>query len=88
MDCNLASAGGNHHIIVVVDYFKKWAEAIPTVESDGETIMHFVFNQIITRFGILRELVSDHGRNFQKKMMEYFSSKIGYKQENSSCYYP
>ena len=50
--------------------------------------MHFIFNQIITRFGILRELVTNHGRHFQNKMMEYLSSKLGYKQEHSSSYYP
>ena len=49
---------------------------MPTVKSDGETAAHFVFNQIITLFVILRELVTDHGRNFHNKMMEEFSSKL------------
>ena len=44
MDCNLASAGGHHHIIVAVDYFTKWDEAMPIVRYDGETATHFVFN--------------------------------------------
>ena len=64
MDCNLASARGHHHIIVVVDYFMKWVEAMPIVKSDGEIVAHFVFNQIITRFRILKELVTDHGSHF------------------------
>ena len=64
MDCNLASAGGNHHIIVVVDYFMKWAKAMPTIKFDGDTVVRFVFNQIITRFDIPKELVTDHGRHF------------------------
>ena len=88
MDCNPASAPGHHHIIVVVDYFTKWAEAMPIVKSDGETAMHFVFNQIITWFGILKELVTDHGLHFQNHMMEELASKLGYKQEHSSSYYP
>ena len=79
MDCNPASARGHHHIIVAVDYFTKWAEAIPTSKSDDETAMHFVFNQIITWFGILKELVADHGRHFQNRMMEELASKLGYK---------
>ena len=79
MDCNLASVGGNHHIIVAVDYFMKWAEAMPTIKSDGETVAHFVINQIITRFRIPKELVTDHGRHFQNKMMEELASKLGYK---------
>ena len=56
MDCNPTSTGGHHHIIVAVDYFMKWAEAMPTVKSDGETATHFVFNQIITRFEIPKGL--------------------------------
>ena len=88
MDCNLASAGGHHNIIVAVDYFMKWVEAIPTVKSDGEETTHFIFNQIIIRFGILRELVTDHGRNFQNRMMEELASKLGYKKEHSSSYHP
>ena len=88
MDCNLASVGGHHHIIVVVDYFMKWAKAMPTIKSDGETTVHFIFNQIITWFGISKDLVTDHGRHFQNKMMEELGSKLGYKQEHTSSYYP
>ena len=88
MDCNPASAGGHHHIIMAVDCFMKWAEAIPTVKSDGETAAHLVFNQIITWFSISKELVANHGRHFQNRMMEELASKLGYKQEHSSSYYP
>ena len=87
MDCNPASAGGHHHIIVVVYYFTKWAKAMPTVKFDGETIAHFIFNQIITRFRIPKDLVIDHGSHFQNRMMEELASKLGYKQEHSSSYY-
>ena len=75
-------------IIVAVDYFTKWAESMPTVKSNGETASHFVFNHIITQFGILKELVTDHGSHFQNHMMEELALKLGYKQEHSSSYYP
>ena len=88
MDCNANSAGGNHHIIEDVDYFMKWAEAMPAIKYDGDATMHLIFNQIITPFGIPRELVTDHGRHFQNKMMEELSSNLEYNQENSSSYYP
>ena len=88
MDCDPNSTGGHHDIIVAIDYFTKWAEAIPIVKSDGETAAHFVFNQIITRFRISKELVIDHGSHFQNHMMEELASKLGYKQEHSSSYYP
>ena len=88
MECNPDLAGGHHHIIVAVDYFTKWVEAMPTIKSDSETAAHFVFNQIITQFGILKNLVTGHGRHFQNRMMEELESKLGYKQEHSSSYYP
>ena len=69
MDCNPASARGYHHIIVAVEYFMKWVEAMPTIKVSGETIAYFVFNQIITQFGIQKALVTNNGRKFQNKMM-------------------
>ena len=69
MMCNPVSARGHKHIIVVVDYFTKWAKAIPTYKADGETVAFFVFNQIIARFGIPKEIVTDHGSEFQNSMM-------------------
>jgi hypothetical protein len=33
--CHPDLARGNHYIIVEVDYFTKWVEAMPTFNSDG-----------------------------------------------------
>jgi hypothetical protein len=64
MDCNPASISGHQHIIVVVDYFTKWAEAMSIIKSDGKIATLFVFNQIITRFGIPKDIVTNHGSQF------------------------
>jgi hypothetical protein len=63
--CNPPSARGHQYIIIVVDYFTKWVEAMPTFKDDGETATLFLFNQIIARFDVLREIVTDHGSHFQ-----------------------
>eukprot|EP00253_Pinus_taeda_P011916 PITA_11916 len=42
--CNPVSSAGHNHIIVVVDYFTKWAEALPTYRADGETVALFLCN--------------------------------------------
>jgi hypothetical protein len=59
-----ASTRGHRYIIVVVEYFIKWVEAMPTFNNDGETAALFIFNQIIARFGILKEIFTDHGSHF------------------------
>lgn len=86
--CNPASAKGHHYIIVAMDYFTKWAEAMPIIRNDGETATYFIFNQIISCFGIPRELVTDHGSHFQNKMMKNLSTMLMFRQEHSSPYYP
>jgi hypothetical protein len=88
VDCNPTLVGGHQHIIVDVEYFIKWVEAMPTMKSDGKTTNFFVFNQIITRFGILSEIVNDHGSHFQNEMMIELASKLGFKHDHSSPYYP
>ena len=45
--CNPHSARGHGYIILVVDYFTKWAEAMPTFAADGKTATPFVFNHVI-----------------------------------------
>ena len=36
MTCSPISARGNKYIIVVVDYFMKWEEAMPNFKFDGD----------------------------------------------------
>jgi hypothetical protein len=67
--CNPPSARGHRYMIVAVDYFTKWVEAMPTFKDDGKTTTLFLFNQIIASFGVLREIVTNHGSIFQNKMM-------------------
>jgi hypothetical protein len=62
-----------------INYFTKWAEAMPTVKSNGNTVTFFVFNQIIAWFNIPSEIVTDHGCHFQNEMMEEIASKLGFR---------
>ena len=73
---------------MAIEYFTKWVEAMPIVKSDGKTTALFVFNQIIARFGIPSDIVTDHGNHFQNEMMEELASNMGFKHGHSSPYYP
>ena len=88
MHCQPTSAGGHGYIIVAVGYFSKWAEAMPTYAEDGKTIVLFLFNHIIARFGIPRTIVTNQGSHFQNKMMVELSAKLGFLHDNSTPYYP
>jgi transposase InsO family protein len=87
MYCKPALKRGHHHVIATMDYFTKWAKAMPTVKSDGERKMIFVFNQIISWFRIPKEIVNDHGSHFHNDIMIELASKLGFKHDHSSPYY-
>ena len=87
MHCKPTSAGGHGYIIVAIAYFTKWAEAMPTYVEDSKTSALFLFNHIITRFGVPQSIVIDHGFHFCNQMMEEMSAKLGFHQENSTPYY-
>jgi hypothetical protein len=86
--CHPNSSRGHRYIRIMVDYFTKWVEAMPTFNNDGETITLFIFNQIIERFGISKEIVTDHGSHFQNKIMFKLTSNLGLRKEHSSPLYP
>jgi hypothetical protein len=87
VDCNPTLAGGHQNIIVVIEYFNKWSEAMPIVKSDAKTASFFLFNQIIARFGIPSDIFTDHGNHFHNKMMKELASKLGFRHGHSSPYY-
>jgi hypothetical protein len=84
---NPPSERGHRYIIIAVDYFTKWVEAMPTFKDDGETATLFLFNQVIERFDIPREIVTNHGSHFQNQMMTELTSNLRLWQEHSSHYY-
>jgi transposase InsO family protein len=61
---------------------------MPMFKDDGETTTLFLFNQIIARFDVPREIVTDHGSHFHNQMMTELTSKLGLRHEHSSPYYP
>jgi hypothetical protein len=78
--CHPPSAKGHHYIIVAIEYFTKWVEAMPMFKDDGEKKTLLLFNKIIERFVVLKEFVIDHGSHFQNKMMSELMSNLGLRQ--------
>ena len=54
-------------MVVAIDYFTKWIEAKPLVKITGEQMRRFVLDNIICRYGVSKELVSDNGVQFTRR---------------------
>jgi transposase InsO family protein len=88
MTCHPHSARGHGYIIVAIDYFTKWAEAMLTFDNTGKTATLFIFNHIIARFGVPQAIIIDHSSHFRNFMMSKLTEKLGLRHENSMPYYP
>ena len=75
-------------IIVVVDYFTKWAEAEPLATITKQKIRNFVWRAVICRFGIPRALVSDNEKQFDNAKFRDFCAELGIKNYYSSPAHP
>ena len=69
MHCKPTSTRGHGYIIVAMDYFTKWDEAMPTYAKYGKTTALLLFNHIIARFGVPQSIVTDHRSHFHNQMM-------------------
>ena len=47
---------GFRHILVIVDSTSLWIEAFPTKTTSAEEIAHILYKEIISRFGVMRQI--------------------------------
>ncbi|XP_058202690.1 uncharacterized protein LOC131317137 [Rhododendron vialii] len=69
-----------------MDYFSKWAKAIPVKEVKKETVVDFIKSNIIFRYGVPRHIITDNGTLFVNKLMDKLCNKFDFMQRTSSMY--
>ncbi|RVW31941.1 Transposon Ty3-G Gag-Pol polyprotein [Vitis vinifera] len=79
---------GNSYILVGVDYVSKWVEAIPCKQNDHRVVLKFLKENIFSRFGVPKAIVSDEGAHFCNKPFEALLSKYGVKHKVATPYHP
>jgi hypothetical protein len=82
------SSFGFLYILVVVDYVSKWIEAIPSRNNDHKTVIKFLKENILSRFGIPRAMISDSGTHFYNKSFESLMKKYGITRKVVTSYHP
>nr|CAN76187.1 hypothetical protein VITISV_036810 [Vitis vinifera] len=66
---------GNSYILVGVDYVSKWVEAIPCKHNDHRVVLKFLKENIFSRFGVPKAIISD-------------GAKYGVKHKVATPYHP
>ncbi|KAM2382432.1 hypothetical protein ACFXTH_040119 [Malus domestica] len=81
------SSAGEAYILAATDYFSKWAEAIPLREVKKETVVRFIKEHIIHRYGVPRYIITDNGKQFSNRLVDELCEKYKFKQHKSSMYH-
>ena len=66
---------GHDFILAATDNFSKWSEVVPLAEVKADTMIDFVKNHIICRFGVPKRLYHDNGPQFSNDKFYQFYDK-------------
>ncbi|GJZ59433.1 reverse transcriptase domain-containing protein [Tanacetum coccineum] len=84
----LEGPGKVKFLIVAIDYFTKWIEAKSVATITGNQIKKFVWDNIVCRFGLLGEIISDNGKQFQDNPFKDRCEKLCIRQHFASVKNP
>ncbi|KAL5559394.1 hypothetical protein UlMin_035605 [Ulmus minor] len=76
------------YAVVAIDYYTKWVEAEALAKITEQNVTNFIWKHIICRFGIPRELVSDHGTQFENEKLRSICRNLGIRNIFSSPAHP
>jgi transposase InsO family protein len=76
------------YIITVTKYLTTWAEAREVKDYSATTNAHFIFDDIITRFGCPKILMSDQGTHFINKSVEALTDEFAVHHQKHTPYHP
>ncbi|GJX64686.1 reverse transcriptase domain-containing protein [Tanacetum coccineum] len=76
----LEGPGKVKFLIVAMDYFTKWIEAKAVATISGGQVKKFVWDNIVCRFGLPGEIVSDNGKQFSDNPFKDWCEKLNITQ--------
>ncbi|GJY79880.1 reverse transcriptase domain-containing protein, partial [Tanacetum coccineum] len=84
----LEGPGKVKFLIVAIDYFTKWIEAKAVATITGNQVKKFVWDNIVCRFGLPGEIISDNGKQFRDNPFKDWCEKLCIRQCFASVKHP
>ena len=77
----------NRYLLMVQDYFTKWAEAIPLRDQTAARIMEELV-KLFSTLGIPEALHSGQGQNFESTILKDTLEAFGVRKSHTTVYHP
>jgi hypothetical protein len=84
----LGKCTGAQYIIIAIEYLTRWEEERVAKECSAITTTQFIFDDIITRFGCSKIIMSDQGTHFINKTIEALTQEFEVHHQKSTPYHP
>ena len=78
----------NLYLLVMVDYFTRYAEAIPLPDRQASTVAKAIFTEWISRHGLMEILHSDQAQEFESDLLAELCTLLHIKKSRSSPFHP
>ena len=82
------SSFGYVYILAGIDYVLKWVEVVPCKVEDHRVVLKFQKENIFSRFGVPKAIISDGGSHFCNKPFENLLAKFDIKHKVATPYHP
>ena len=82
------ASNGHEHILVAIDYFTKWVEAVSYKSVTQVMVAWFLKHNIICHYGVPGELITNDGMNLNGKMIQQLYQQFKIEHRNSVPYRP
>lgn len=80
--------GDPRYILVLVDLFTKWAEAVIIPNMKAQTVAQAILDHWVCRYGTPENFHSDQGTNFMSDTMKSFCKLFGIEQTRTTPFHP
>jgi len=79
---------GSRYILVIMDYFTKWPEALPIPDQEAATVAEEFVKHWVSRFGVPLLLHSDQGTKFNSSLFQELCRLLGTQKTRTSPLHP
>ena len=76
---------GNKYAVVFMDYLTKWPEVFPVADQSAATIAKLLVEVVVSRHGVLTEVLSDRGQAFLSGLMKEVEVLLGFHKVNTTA---
>ncbi|PKI49826.1 hypothetical protein CRG98_029803 [Punica granatum] len=85
---NPKASNGHLFILVAIDYFTKWMEAIILASVTANTVARFLKRDIIARYGVPKTIITDNAKTLNNRIIDELCERFKIHHRNSTPYHP